>query len=314
MAAPSGKFRRLRMPERRTPPWLWPNLLSLDAPIVAMVWLAMFARVWRIDYHQWEAYAALGLGVWSVYLMDRLLDVKLLDPRDPRLGLRHEFVRRHEGVTKWTAVASLVVCAGLALFSLPSELIGQNLLGGARASFGHVFPALLMLVAFFSMTVASAGSPEIPHFRNLVAGMTFAYGTGMIAHVYILSEDIFHLLRSREMLCFGVLCTLNISAIHFWENSRRSADPDFKAAHELALTLPLALLGAAAIVFAQKSGGALSPEDSISRPFFYAILISTALLFVLNRNRSRFSLDALRVLADAAMIAPFPVFLALTAA
>lgn len=278
-----------------------------------MVWLAMFAKVWRIDYHQWQAYAALGLGVWSIYLMDRLLDVKLLDPRDPRLGLRHDFVRHHERVVKWVAVASLAVCAGLALFSLPSELIGQNLLGGARASFGHVFPALLMLVAFFSMTVASAGSHEIPHFRNLVAGMTFAYGTGMVAHVYILSEDIFHLLRSREMLCFGVLCTLNISAIHFWENSRRSADPDFKAAHELALTLPLALLGAAAILFARESGGALSPEDTVNRPFFYAILISSALLFILNRNRSRFSLDALRVLADVALIAPFPVFLALSA-
>lgn len=313
MAVLSRKFRRPRMPERRTPPWLWPNLLSLDAPIVAIVWLAMFARVWRIDYHQWQAYVALGLGVWAVYLMDRLLDVKLLDPRDPRLGLRHEFVRRHETATKRVAVAALAVCTGLALFTLPSELIGQNLLGGARASFGHVFPALLMLVAFFSMTVAAAGSGEIPHFRNLVAGMTFSYGTAMVAHVYILSEDIFHLLRSREMLCFGVLCTLNISAIHFWENSRRSADPDFKAAHELALTLPLALLGAAAIVFAQKSGGALTPEDSVNRPFFYAILISAALLFVINRNRSRFSLDALRLLADAAMVAPFPVFLALSA-
>jgi uncharacterized membrane protein YphA (DoxX/SURF4 family) len=67
------------------------------------------------------------------------------------------------------------------------------------------------------------------------------------------------------------------------------------------------LLGAAAILFAQSS------DESITRPFFYAILISAALLFVLNRNRSRFSLDALRVLADVAMIVPFPVFLALTA-
>jgi hypothetical protein len=303
----SGKFRRPRMPERRTPFWLWPNLLSLDAPVVAVVWLSMFARVWRIDYHQWQAYGALGLAVWSIYLCDRLLDLKLLDPRDGRLGLRHEFIRRHEGVMKWLALSSLALCTALTLFFLPSEIIGQNLLGGARAQFGYLFPGLVMLVAFFSITVASAGSREIPHFRNLVAGIAFSYGTGMVAHVYILTEGVHHLLLSREMLCFGLLCAMNISAIHFWEHSRASPDREVKAAHELALTLPLALLGAAAILFAQSS------DESITRPFFYAILISAALLFVLNRNRSRFSLDALRVLADVAMIVPFPVFLALTA-
>jgi hypothetical protein len=295
------------MPDRRTPLWLWPNLLSLDAPIVAMVWLSMFASAWRVDYHQWEAYVSLGLGVWGIYLFDRLMDIKLLDPRDPRLGLRHEFIRRHEGVMKWVATAAMLLCAGLALFTLPSELIGQNLLGGAEAKFGYVFPALMMVVAFFSMTVSSAGSPDIPHFRNLIAGLAFSYGTGMMAHVYIMTEGILHLLVSPEMLCFALLCALNISAIHFWEHSRGSRDPDVKAAHELALTLPLAVLGGAAIIFAG------SDDETVTRPFFYAILISAALLFVINRNRSRFSLDALRVMADAAMVVPYPVFLAMSA-
>lgn len=294
------------MPDRRISFWLWPNLLSLDAPIVAVVWLSMFANAWRVDYHQWEAYAALGLGVWGVYLFDRLMDLKLLDPGDSRLGLRHEFIRRHEGIVKWVATAATLLCAGLALFRLPSELIGQNLFGGAQAQFGYVFPAMMMVVAFFSMTVSSAGNPDIPHFRNLVAGLAFSYGTGMIAHVYIMTEGILHLLASPEMLCFALLCSLNISAIHFWEHSRGSRDPDVKAAHELALTLPLAVLGGAAIMFAR------SDDETVTRPFFYAILISAALLFVLNRNRSRFSLDALRVLADAAMVAPYPVFLAMS--
>jgi hypothetical protein len=294
------------MPDRRTPFWLWPNLLSLDAPVVAMVWLAMFSGAW-VAFQEWLAYPALGFGVWGIYLFDRLMDIKLLDPKDPRLGLRHEFMRRHEGVMKWVAAGAILVCAGITLSALPTALIGQNLFGGAQAQFGYVFPALLMVVAFFSMTVAAAGNPDIPHVRNLVAGLAFSYGTGMLAHVQLGGEGISHLLVAPEMLSFALLCALNISAIHFWEHSRGSRDPDVKAAHELALTLPLVVLGGAALVFAR------ADDETVTRPFFYAILISTALLFVINRNRSRFSLDALRVLADAAMVVPYPVFLAMSA-
>lgn len=293
------------MPDRRIPFWLWPNILSLDAPVVAMVWLAMFSGAW-IPFQEWQAYPALGFGVWGVYLFDRLMDIKLLEPSDSRLGLRHEFMRRHEGVMKWVAVASLLACAGIILFTLPTALIGQHLFGGARAQFGYIFPVLLMVVGFFSINVASAGSQDIPHVRNLIAGLAFSYGTGMLAHVQLGMEGIMHLLGAPEMLCFALLCAMNISAIHFWEHSRSSRDPDFKAAHELALTLPLVVLAGAAVLFAKS-------DDDTVRPFFYAILISAALLFIINRTRSRFSLDALRVLADVAMIVPYPVFLALSA-
>jgi hypothetical protein len=47
-----------------------------------------------------------------------------------------------------------------------------------------------------------------------------------------------------------------------------------------------------------------------SRPFFYAILCGAGLLYVLNRVRSSFSMDALRVLADVALLIPVLVFLA----
>lgn len=50
-----------------------------------------------------------------------------------------------------------------------------------------------------------------------------------------------------------------------------------------------------------------------SRPFFYAILTGAALLYLLNRRRAMFSLRALRVLADAALIVPVLVFLAASA-
>ena len=112
------------------------------------------------------------------------------------------------------------------------------------------------------------------------------------------------LLWSREFKAFAVLCILNISAIDLWEHANRSDDVEVKAQDELALTLPLTLLGGAALFFAAQN------EDQGSRPFFYAILTGAALLHVVNRMRARFSMEALRVLADAALVAPILVFLA----
>ncbi|RYD60233.1 MAG: hypothetical protein EOP83_19870 [Verrucomicrobiaceae bacterium] len=267
----------------------------MDAPIVAVVWLAMFARVW-LGYLEWQSYLALGLAVWVIYVVDRLLDVKLLHADDPRLGPRHAFVKRHQKKLGWLALAAGLGCVFMAFFVLPSRLIGLP------TEIGYLVPACVATFVFFSINLASAGNPEIPHVRNLLAGMIFSFGTAMLAHMHIGSEGVSDLALSREMLCFGLLCTVNISAIHFWEHSRQSRDENYQAAHELALTLPLVVLGAACILSAGLD------EETTGRPFFYAVLIAAALLFVLNRQRERFSMDALRVLADVALVAPFPVF------
>jgi hypothetical protein len=298
------------MAERRIPLWLWPNLLSLDAPIVAVVWLGMFARVW-LGYLEWQSYFALGLAVWVIYVVDRLLDVKLLHADDPRLGPRHAFVKRHQKKLAWLSVVAALGCVFMAFFVLPSRLIGLP------AEIGYLLPAGILTFVFFSMNLASAGNPEIPHLRNLLAGVTFSFGTAMLAHMHIGSEGVIHLFKSREMLCFALLCTVNISAIHFWEHSRQSRDENFQAAHELALTLPLVVLGAVCILSAAMEETTISEgigAEATRRPFFYAVLVSAGLLFVLNRQRERFSMDALRVLADVALIVPFPVFWLLTTA
>ena len=55
---------------------------------------------------------------------------------------------------------------------------------------------------------------------------------------------------------------------------------------------------------------ALMDNEQSTRPFFYAILTGSALLYILNRRRAEFSMDALRVLADVALLVPVLVFLA----
>lgn len=278
--------------EHRKPFWLIPNLLSLDAPLVAVAWLYMFAKTWRVEYLPWVAYVSLGSVVWLIYVVDRLLDASLRGGTSARLEARHEFHRKHERVLRPLVLIAGALVLILVIKGLPVTVYSYAIIAG------------IMVAGFFTLSVYSTPGPhEHPYAKNIVAGLSFAYGTAMLAHIYT-GFDREDLIKSPELICFSVLCILNISAIDLWEHANRTSDPEIKASDELALTLPLTLLGAASLVFA------LRDPDLTTRPFFYAILTGAALLQILNRTRSRYSMDALRVLADVALLLPFVVFLA----
>ncbi|BCX49211.1 4-hydroxybenzoatepolyprenyl transferase [Haloferula helveola] len=268
-----------------------------------MAWLFMFAKAWQVNYLKWEAYAALGLGVWVIYVCDRLIDQRLRDPNDPSLGERHTFHARHRLWFIGGVVLSLCLIPWFVLTELPVELL-----------LSYSAPAVGLVVAFFILVIAVPREGEVPYLRNLIAGLAFGYGTAMMAHTSVPSQGMMSMVLSREMIAFAVLCVLNITAIHLWEHSRMSSDPEVKAADEMSLTLPLTLLGGSALVFAYFDnpgmfGRGVDGANAPARPFFYAVLISAALLQVLNRTRRRFSLDALRVMADVALVVPLPLFL-----
>lgn len=277
----------------RKPLWLLPNLLSLDAPLVAMAWLYVFSKTWRLGYHPWEAFASLGLAVWIIYAGDRLLDVSLYGSSGERMEARHRFHRDYARFFRIGLAVAVPLAVALVAMRMPMTIYKHLLLGG------------VLVAGFFGLSMLSSQDPrEVPHTKNILAGVTFAFGTAMTAHLYRSEYDIYDMLFSREFVSFAVLCVLNISAIDLWEHAARSADLEIKASDELSLTLPLTLLGAVAL------GYALLDEEYSSRPFFYAILTGAGLLYVLNRNRSRFGMDALRVLADVALLIPVLVFLA----
>ncbi len=91
--------------EQRKPWWLIPNLLSLDAPLVAVVWLYIFAKTWRVEYLPWAAYVSLGLVVWVIYVTDRLLDASLGGGIPEKLEARHAFHQRHRKFFTIAAIA-----------------------------------------------------------------------------------------------------------------------------------------------------------------------------------------------------------------
>ena len=277
--------------EQRRPLWLIPNLLSLDAPLVAVAWLYMFAKTWRADYLPWAAYISLGLVVWIIYAADRLIDSGL-QKDSVNLEARHEFHRRHRRFFKIALTVGSIAALVLVVLSLPVSIYGYSIIGG------------VLVIAFFALSVFGSQEPnELPYAKNIIAGFAFAYGTSMIAFVYTGFETM-EWLKSRELICFSVLCILNISAIDLWEQAARSADLELKATNELSLTLPLLLLAGFSLVFATQD------RELSTRAFFYAILTGAGLLYILNRIRQRFSSEVVRVFADVALLLPFLVFLA----
>ena len=273
--------------EPHKPFWLYPNLLSLDAPLVALAWLQIFAKTWRLGYLPWQSSAILALGVWVIYVADRVLDASMLSELKPR----HRFHREHQralGIGMGVAVLAALV---LVLTNMPMTI------------YKHLLPGSVLVAAYFGISMLSSQeSSEVPVTKNVLAGVTFAFGTAMMAHIYRWEYAIFDLFMSREFKCFAALCILNISAIDVWERASRAADRDLRAAGELSLTVCLTLLGAVALIYA------LLDEQQSSRPFFYAVLTGAALLHILNRTRARFSMDGLRVLADVALLVPALVF------
>ncbi len=286
-----GDVPRVVPAEQRKPIWLYPNLLSLDAPLVALSWLYVFAVTWRL-YVPWETYATLGLVVWVIYVADRLLDVSLAGP-SARLEVRHRFHNKHRKFFRIAASVAFVMALVLMVTRMPMTIYSHLLLGG------------VMVAGFFGLAMLSSqDADEIPHTKNILAGITFAFGTAMTAHMYRYEYGFAEMFFSSEFVCFAVLCILNISAIHLWEHAARSRDVETKASDELTLTLPLILLAAASLMYA------VFDEEQSSRPFFYSTFTASALLYILNRSRSRFSIDTLRVLADAALVFAVLVFYA----
>jgi len=279
-----------------------PNLLSLDAPLVAVAWLYIFAKTWRIDYHPWPPYAALALTAWGIYAADRLFDALLHGGADG-LPARHRMHRRLRRVLMVAIPVAFGCAVWISLKWLPTAI------------FSYVVAGVVLVAAFFVSALLSGGSDEIPYVKNLLAGLTFSYGTAIGAHVYtsygmslgggghVLTAGVFELVRSPEMLTFGLLCTLNITAVDLWERSRDVLDPEAKAADEIMLTMPLALLAGFSLIFALRA----APLGPI-RPFYYAILVAAASLLVVNRVKHRFSRDALRVIADLCLLAPWVYF------
>lgn len=239
--------------------WLWPNLLSLDAPAVALLWQILFARCFHARVELLPS-VLLVLAVWLIYAADRTLDAWTGSGARPR----HEFYRRH-----WRALLPLWILA---------------LAAGSTLAWTRLTPDLLLtgialtaaVVAYFALLHLGV----LQKTKEAAVAVLFALGATLSAWPNVRTA-----VDVEAIVLFSCLCWINCVAIEHWESAGEQRWPIAAAAGCVALAaVPLAFAG---------------------RPVLGVAVIASALCFVmLDCARRRFSRDALRVLADAALLSP----------
>ena len=286
------------MQKEKAPWWLWPNLLSLDAPLVALAWAWMFSNAWGVVSVPWQLWATLGVSVWIVYVLDRIVDAsregdaKLLDAR-------HHFHRRHSKVFLRVVTVGALFCLYSVLFNLAQTVLQYGLF------------VLLCAVVYFVIALKKSKSEQSGLGKNLVAGLTFSYGASAGIHAYSPVLPFGDMVFSSEVLLFAALCVINITAIDFW---RLKGEDDEDAAAVLnlgtllvagcAMYIYISTLNREAFFFNED----YYHEQMFYKPFAVGVLVGSAGFFLLNQARRKFEAEAYRVLVDVAVAAPVFVF------
>lgn len=311
-------------PSKKPPLWLLPNLLSLDAPLVAVVWMWILAKSMRVVYVDNHAYWLLAGAVWCVYVLDRILDVRRDKGQVSEMSTRHQFHWKYRKLL-------LPIVIGVIVYGIYSAF---NVASAALLTAGVSGIGMCLLYIF----ARKFDQGEIAYTKNFIAGMVFSFGVSapivvesvqLPKGIYDLwfhfssssDADFFLALRhgtanffmmtvstvgivfasSALPFLFGLLCFLNITGIDLWEKSRRSNLEEEKDVCEAILATGLLCLAAFSVYLVAYR------LSEFERPLCYVVMVSAALLYLINKYRSLFYLDGQRVLADFAMILPLPL-------
>lgn len=188
------------VPGTKAGPGVWLNLVCLDAPIVAVAWLWLFAQTFHLRTHPGNA-VALFLTAWLIYLADRFADATSLKGGSPR-SLRQEFCLRHREI--WVSVILLV--AGFDLYVIWHNLAAGTLLAGA-------------IVGILALIYLAVNHPSGLIWRSLPAkevaiGLLFTAGT-LVALLPFGAPLTGAFVAS--CVAFACLCSLNCISIARWE-------------------------------------------------------------------------------------------------
>lgn len=265
-------------------PWLWLSLLCLDAPIVALAWLWVFARALAASVG-WESIAALFLTAWLIYLADRLADTFKLD-LSRETTVRHRFCARHRRV--W--IAALLVLTACDAWVLSRQLDPRvNQLGA-------IVGALALL--YFVVNYTAGCVWRVVPLKEVMIGSLFAAGTVTALRSQLDMTDGPLLLT---LVLFAALCALNCLNIAYWERPIDEA----QRRESIATTwpegakylLPVALCVAGMALLASRWSVSLALIDS-------CVALSAILLGALHALRDIVPRDARTALADLALLTP----------
>jgi hypothetical protein len=269
------------------PWWLWPNLLSLDAPVVALVWQAAFARILAVELG-WTQRGLLAVCVWLAYCGDRLLDARRL-PAGPVDSARHAFARDHARPFAVAWSVGLALAAAMAL-----QMSAREMLAGAGL--------LAAVGVYFLLHHLQSSRERAGRWKEPMAGLVFAVGALFFVTLNLQITVAFVL----AALAWGGLCAMNCMVIAGWDRERDAAMAQPSMARRWAgmeRALPMMALGWVGLAL---GAAAL---DARWLPLALALAASALALLELARRPELFSAEARRVWADAVLLTPLLVFL-----
>ena len=187
-----------------TPFWLWMNLLSLDAPLVALVWQDFLARCYPSLLRP-AGRCVLSLTVWALYIADRLIDVR--GPAAENEPTRHRFYRQNRGRAKVLLTCVVFADLFIALLWLRRAVFSNGLLIGAGvACYLAVFP-------FWRL----AG---LTRWKRPGAALLFTAGIFLVAWTGTVNP---WRVLVGPAIALWALCLGNMMLIEWWEEGRSTA-------------------------------------------------------------------------------------------
>jgi hypothetical protein len=250
--------------------WQWPNVLALDAALIAPLWLFALECAHRVEIG-WAAHVVLGFSVWLTYVADRLYDVRSRDA-SALLSLRHRFSKRYASQLWYVWFTVL----GLDLL-LATQLTCVQLKNGA------LLLAICLVYTWLNQKLSRRFFP-----KEVCVALIYAGGVSIFLP---------KLAPLGFVEAFAFLCLMNCLIIGAKEkhiDSKMRVHSVATLVAERWLT-PLALIGAGLVIW---GGGELWQE----------LTVSFLLLGLLHRYRARIEIEVFRVLVDAALLVGAAVY------
>jgi len=314
-----------------TPWWLWPHVLSLEAPLVAVLWQRALAHAHGIRLTPLLD-AGLALACWVIYVLDRTLDTFASNSAG-ELDLRHAFYHRHrrvlllgvlppalmtlawmalnvipEGVL-WQAVGlSLLVALYLASWSAQGSRISRDffvscaglggilLISNMPMPAGYRFTLCLLVLAVMVLSFLRQLDIRMGHVlpKELTAALLFALGCTTSTRFLAMPENILDPVLESLLLALLFACNLHGITCQEKGGDHERRHPPLVLG-SLIFTLTLLWLVEFGVL-----------EHALRGPA-RACLGALVLHALLHRSRRRWSLDAYHVLADLVLILPLPL-------
>jgi hypothetical protein len=282
-ATPRNAHVAERVCSRGPPWWQWPTVLSLDAPLVSVMW--QWAATRSADIEPMPAHGVvLGAVVWTAYAADRWLEgVRVAEER--LATERHRFYRRHRGGVAAVAVGAAAVTVAIAA----TQLTQRDLVWG-----------LLLLAAALTYLLSHQGAHRHSRWRVPKEVCVAALLTAGVVVFPLSARPVAFEAIGATGAWFLLLAFANCALISIWERDADTSQGQESLARSHPTwipwlrTSPWFLAAVASFMTLAGRGGR----------FAGAAALSAVLLGVLDRVGPRLGAALARALADAALLAP----------